>query len=135
LLQQELEVYRVIKQDNQIKVIKYPSGSTFIFDQQAKNHTNANNKANNKTSSTQTDDRNRAVIEKQLLDIIRSLGADKTTLDLSKLGEEYNIRHKEGVTKALKRLKLGSNFVKFLTNSKVFKLEKVNKVYKVSVIS
>lgn len=135
LLQQELEVYRVIKQDNQIKVIKYPNGSTLIFDQQAKNNTNANNKANNKTSSTQTDDRNRAVIEKRLLDIIRSVGADKTTIDLSKLGVEYNLRHKEGVTKALKKLKLGGNFMKFLTNSKILKLEKINKVYKVSIIS
>lgn len=131
LLQQELEVYRVIKQDNQIKVTKYPNGSALTFGQQAK----SNNKANNETSTSQSDDRNRAIIEKQLLNIIRSVGTDKTTIDLSKLGVEYNLRHKEGVTKALKKLKLSGNFMKFLTNSKVLKLEKINKVYKVSVIS
>ncbi|OKH49711.1 hypothetical protein NIES2101_20525 [Calothrix sp. HK-06] len=130
LLQQELEVYRVVKQDNQIKVTKYPNGSTLSFGQQAKS-----NKANNKTSTTQSDDRNRAIIEKQLLNIIRSEGDDKTTIDLSKLGMEYNLRHKEAVTKALKKLKLGGNFMKFLTNSKVLKLENINKVYKVSIIN
>ncbi|WP_211178418.1 MULTISPECIES: NYN domain-containing protein [Brasilonema] len=96
LLQQGLEVYRVVRHDNQVKVSKYPENGVAVFGQPTATV----------LVTTQTDDPNRAVIERQLVDIIQDVGADKKSIALSDLGQEYLKRNGEAITKALTRLKL-----------------------------
>ncbi|KYC43800.1 hypothetical protein WA1_01150 [Scytonema hofmannii PCC 7110] len=127
LLQQELEVYRVVRQDTQIKVSKYPGDNNVaVFGKKTATTTTV--------AATQTDEPNRAAIEQQLIDIIHDVGTDKQSIALSILGQEYLKRNNEPVTKALTRLKLGGDFKKFITNSKLLELQKVNKVFKVTLI-
>lgn len=123
LLQQGLEVYRVVRQDTQIKVSKYPNDGVAVFD-----------KSTAPVAPTITDDPNRMVIEQQLVDIIHDVGADKKSMALSSLGLEYMKRNNEAISKALTRLKLGGDFKKFVSNSKLLKLQKVNEVFNVTVI-
>lgn len=145
LFQQELEVYRVVRQDGQIKVSKYPGGKVVTFSPRETNVTVADTPANNNgkenpasTSVNSTEkspvDANRALIEQKLVKIIHEASTDKKTIELSKLGQEYIQRHGEAITKTLTRLKLGGDFKKFVSNSSCLKLEKVNKVLKVTLV-
>ncbi|MUG93685.1 hypothetical protein F7734_15160 [Scytonema sp. UIC 10036] len=126
LLQQELEVYRVVRQDTQIKISKYPGDNhVAVFGKKT---------ATTTVAATQSDEPNRAALEQQLIDIIHDVGTDKKSIALSILGQEYLKRNNEPITKALTRLKLGGDFKQFITNSKLLAVQKVNKVFKVTLL-
>lgn len=102
--------------------------------EEVKSHTDKATDTNTKTEHVVTKDINsQAELEIILLDIINSTSTSpKTHLSVSKLGTELQKRCGKSPNAIVKKLKLGSSFIKFLQSSSLFTLKLNGKEYEIS---
>jgi len=77
----------------------------------------------------------REELEKALIEIIQALkvNSPKVKLSVAKLGTELRKASGQTPNSIVKKLKLGSNFTKFLQSCPTFQLKKIDKEYEVAI--
>lgn len=120
----------IVQQSEIIRIIKENSTKSQTEKKPVESNTSA------ATTPTVVDNINsREELEKALIEIIQALkvNSPKVKLSVAKLGTELRKASGQTPNSIVKKLKLGSNFTKFLQSCPTFQLKKIDKEYEVAI--